>query len=102
MRLRHDPLRPFACAALRRLLDHLGRCTDWLGIEPVVPSLGPQAGNTFLDSLLMLSLRRLLTIEVNNVRRAIVQVRGRCNKPPSSPHHIPRMKLAEEMLRRWA
>jgi hypothetical protein len=46
-----------ACTALHRLLNDIGRRTDWLGIEPAVPFLGPQPGNTFLDSLLMLALR---------------------------------------------
>jgi hypothetical protein len=45
---------------------------------------------------------RLLTIEVNNARRAIVQVRARCNRLLSYQLHVPRMKAAEEMLRRWA
>ena len=45
---------------------------------------------------------RLLTIEVNNARRAIVQVRARCNRSLSSMPPNPRMKAAEEMLRRWA
>ncbi len=46
--------------------------------------------------------RRLLTIEVDNTRRAIVQVRGNCNKTLSSYRGRGRMKVAGEMLRRWA
>lgn len=49
-----------------------------------------------------LKARRLLTIEVNNARRAIVQVRGRCNKSLGSCRHSERMRTAGEMLRRWA
>ena len=46
--------------------------------------------------------RRLLTIEVHNGRRAIVQVRGRCNKTLGSHRRSERMRTAGEMLRRWA
>ncbi len=45
---------------------------------------------------------RLLTIEVNNARRAIVQVRGRCNKTLGAQKGNARMRRAGEMLRRWA
>jgi hypothetical protein len=45
---------------------------------------------------------RLLTIEVNNARRAIVQVRGRCNKTLGAQKSNVRMRTAGEMLRRWA
>ncbi|MCW3053261.1 MAG: hypothetical protein JWN14_2431 [Chthonomonadales bacterium] len=68
---------------------------------------GCQRGTTSIWSLRIRSgrnerYRSLLTIEVNNTRRAIVQVRGMCNKALPSMHHSPRMKIAEEMLRRWA
>jgi hypothetical protein len=46
--------------------------------------------------------RRLLTIEVNNARRAIVQVRGRCNQTLGACRNNGRMKTAGHMLRRWA
>jgi hypothetical protein len=46
--------------------------------------------------------RRLFTIEVNNARRAIVQVRGRCNKSVGALARGERMRTAAEMLRRWA
>lgn len=45
---------------------------------------------------------RLLTIEVNNRRRAIVQVRGKCNLGLGSYRNNHRMRLASEMIRRWA
>lgn len=46
--------------------------------------------------------QRLLTIEVNNARRAIVQVRGKCNKTLGASRRSERMRTAGEMLRRWA
>lgn len=46
--------------------------------------------------------RRLLTIEVNNSRRAIVQVRGSCNKTLGSFRNNGRMMTAAAMLRRWS
>jgi hypothetical protein len=46
--------------------------------------------------------RRLLTIEVNNQRRAIVQVRGHCNQTLSAMRGHRRMMLAREVLRDWA
>ncbi len=46
--------------------------------------------------------RRLLTIEINLARRAIVQARGHCNQPPGSYKGNGRMKTASEMLRKWA
>ena len=48
------------------------------------------------------TVRRLLTIEVNNHRRAIVQVRGTCNQPLSAMRGHRRMMLAREVLRDWA
>jgi hypothetical protein len=48
---------PFAGTAWQRLLNHLGHRTGLLTVEPVVPSLGPQPGNTYIDALLMLALR---------------------------------------------
>ena len=47
----------FAGAAWERLLNHLGRNSSFVSVEPVVPYLGPQPGNTFVDALLMLALR---------------------------------------------
>ena len=64
-----------------------GSCSIW--------SLRVRAGND-------LRYRRLFTIEVNNARRAIVQVRGRCNKTLGSFRRSERMRTAGEMLRRWA
>ena len=46
--------------------------------------------------------QRLLTVEVDNLRRAIVQVKGKCNKSLSSFVGKERMKKAGEILRRWA
>src|SRR5438046_1350880 len=46
-----------AALAWQRLLNHLGHRTPLLAVEPVVPYLGPQAGNTLLDALLQLALR---------------------------------------------
>jgi PcfJ-like protein len=48
------------------------------------------------------TVRRLLTIEVNNHRRAIVQARGNCNQPLSAMHGHRRARLAREVLRGWA
>lgn len=64
-------------------------------------------GTTSIWSLRVLSdndvkTRRLLTIEVNNARRAIVQARGRCNKTLGAQKSNARMRTAGEMLRRWA
>ncbi len=64
-----------------------GTCSIW--------SLRVRAGND-------LRFRRLFTVEVNNARRAIVQVRGRCNKTLGSFRRSERMRAAGEMLRRWA
>lgn len=46
--------------------------------------------------------KRLLTIEVNNARRAIVQVRGRCNRPPAQYRGNGRMQTARLVLQHWA
>lgn len=46
--------------------------------------------------------RRLLTIEVNHARRAIVQVRGRCNQNLGQMRGSSRMRQAGQMIRRWA
>ncbi len=46
--------------------------------------------------------RRLLAIEVNNARRTVVQVRGRCNQTLGSYRGNTRMKTAGEILRQWA
>lgn len=48
------------------------------------------------------TVRRLLTIEVNMHRRAIVQVRGNCNQPLSAMRSRQRMRLARQVLRDWA
>jgi hypothetical protein len=48
------------------------------------------------------TVRRLLTIQVNNQRRAIVQVRGNCNQTLSAMRGHRRMMLAREVLRDWA
>lgn len=47
-------------------------------------------------------MRRLLTIEVNLQRRAIVQVRGRCNLTLGALGRGGRWKTAGALLRRWA
>jgi hypothetical protein len=47
-------------------------------------------------------LRRVVTIEVDRERRAIVQVRGKCNKTVGSFGGKGRMLVAGEVLRRWA
>jgi hypothetical protein len=46
--------------------------------------------------------RRLLTIEVNNHRRAIVQVRGKCNRSLGAMRGNRRMMYARDVLREWA
>lgn len=46
--------------------------------------------------------RRLLTVEVNNQRRAIVQVRGKCNQTVSAMRGNHRMRLACDVLKQWA
>jgi hypothetical protein len=48
------------------------------------------------------TVRRLLTIEVNNQRRSIVQVRGNCNQALSAMRGHRRMMLARDVLRDWA
>ncbi|MDX1934119.1 MAG: PcfJ domain-containing protein [Capsulimonadales bacterium] len=48
------------------------------------------------------ALRRLLTIEVNNHRRSIVQVRGKCNRTLSAMRGNHRMMLARDVLKQWA
>ncbi|GAB4461562.1 MAG: hypothetical protein OHK0029_27010 [Armatimonadaceae bacterium] len=48
------------------------------------------------------AMRRLLTIEVNNARRAIVQVRGKCNQTVAAMHGNKRMRQAREVLKEWA
>jgi hypothetical protein len=48
------------------------------------------------------TLRRLLTIEVNNRRRAIVQVRGKCNQSVTGLRGHRRVRLARTVLRDWA
>jgi hypothetical protein len=46
--------------------------------------------------------RRLLTIEVNHHRRAIVQIRGKCNQTLGGMRGNRRMILARDVLRDWA
>lgn len=46
--------------------------------------------------------RRVMTVEVNNARRAVVQARGRCNKAPGEKRASPRLDFAPDILRRWA
>ena len=48
--------------------------------------------------------RRVLTIAVDNARRAVTQGRGRCNKLPGAAgrHSSARLQDAPDMLRRWA
>ena len=48
--------------------------------------------------------RRVLTIAVDNARRAVTQVRGRCNKQPGAAgrHSSARLQDAPDVLRRWA
>ena len=48
------------------------------------------------------SAKRVLTIEVNNHKRALVQVRGRCNLAPSQFRSTSRMGVGRKMLRLWA
>jgi hypothetical protein len=48
------------------------------------------------------SMRRLLTIEVNNQRRSVVQVRGKCNQSLPAMRGNHRMRVAREVLRDWA
>src|SRR5579859_7644701 len=46
-----------AADAWNRLLNHLGHRSPLMTVEPVVPNLGPQPGNTFVDALLQIALR---------------------------------------------
>jgi hypothetical protein len=46
--------------------------------------------------------RRVMTIAVNNVRRAVTEARGRCNKLPGARHTSVRLDRAPEFLRQWA
>jgi hypothetical protein len=48
------------------------------------------------------TVRRLLTIEVNNHRRAVVQVRSKCNRTLSALRGNRRMMYARDILRDWA
>ncbi len=47
------------------------------------------------------SCRRVMTIEVENQRKLIVQARGRCNKTPGEKRAAPRLALAPDILKRW-
>ena len=47
------------------------------------------------------AVRRLLTIEVNLHRRAVVQVRGKCNQSLGQMRGNRRMMLARDILREW-
>lgn len=46
--------------------------------------------------------RRVMTIELNNARRTIVQARGRMNKSPGEKRASHRLNLAPDVVRRWA
>ena len=46
--------------------------------------------------------KRLLTVEVNTSRRAIVQVRGRCNMTPAEYRGNDRIQTARSLLHQWA
>lgn len=46
--------------------------------------------------------RRIMTIEVNNEQRMIVQARGRFNSLPGQKHASARLNQAADVLRRWA
>ena len=46
--------------------------------------------------------QRVMTIEVDPEKRAIVQARGKCNVTPDMPKCTGRLKLAPSLLRRWA
>jgi hypothetical protein len=48
------------------------------------------------------AMRRLLTIEVNNHRRSIMQARGKCNQTLSAMRSNRRMMLARDILKQWA
>jgi hypothetical protein len=48
------------------------------------------------------AVHRLLTIEVNNQRRSVVQVRGKLNQSLSAMRGSRRMMLARDVLRDWA
>jgi PcfJ-like protein len=48
------------------------------------------------------TVRRLVTIQVNNHRRSIVQVRGNCNQTLSAMRGHRRMRFARDVLRDWA
>jgi hypothetical protein len=46
--------------------------------------------------------RRIMTIEVNNEHRLIVQARGRFNSLPGQKHASARLTQSADILRRWA
>lgn len=46
--------------------------------------------------------KRVMTVEVHNARRCIVQARGRCNKEPGDKRSSVRLNQAPIILRQWA
>jgi hypothetical protein len=48
------------------------------------------------------TVRRVMTIEVQNARRFIAQARGRCNKVPGARHTGFRLNRAPAILKQWA
>ena len=46
--------------------------------------------------------RRVMTIEVDNLRQQVVQARGKCNKTPTSKHASQRLQMAPDIIKRWA
>ncbi len=94
---------------IRELLNTVGMLEEGRELKHCVRTYADdcQKGKTSIWSLRVRPIhdsktRRLLTIEVNNSRRAIVQVRGSCNKTLGSFRNNGRMMTAAAMLRRWA
>jgi hypothetical protein len=48
------------------------------------------------------AMRSVMTVEVNNAKRAVVQARGHGNILPHAAHAGPRLKVAAELMHRWA
>lgn len=46
--------------------------------------------------------RRVMTIEVNNQRKMVVQARGNCNKSPGAKHTSFALREAPDILKAWA
>src|SRR5262249_17715703 len=62
----------------------------------------PSIWSMRVEDLRRNSVRRVMTIEVQNARRFIAQARGRCNRVPGARHTGFRLNQAPAILRQWA